>query len=115
VARKPIRIFLADGEPTGILLAEISNWTGKVLVAPRSQLDQLSKREEVRAHRRLPARRSRPGRPVAGAGLHRRGRQRPHGGCSAGARLPDSAWWARSSSVAIVTLPARSLSRYARH
>ena len=43
-----IRIFLADGEPTGILLAEISNWTGKVLVAPRSLLDQLSKREEVR-------------------------------------------------------------------
>jgi hypothetical protein len=45
---KTIRIFLADGEPTGILLAEISNWTGKVLVAPRSQLDQLTKREEVR-------------------------------------------------------------------
>ena len=45
---KTIRIFLADGEPTGILLAEISNWTGKVLVAPRSQLGQLSKREEVR-------------------------------------------------------------------
>jgi hypothetical protein len=45
---KTIRIFLADGEPNGILLAEISNWTGKVLVAPRSQLDQLSKREEVR-------------------------------------------------------------------
>ena len=45
---KTIRIFLADGEPTGILLAEISNWTGKVLVAPRSQLDQHSKREEVR-------------------------------------------------------------------
>ncbi len=45
---KTIRIFLADGEPTGILLAEISNWTGKVLVAGRSQLDQLSKREEVR-------------------------------------------------------------------
>ena len=42
---KTIRVFLADGEPTGILLAEISNWTGKVLVAPRSQLDQLSKRE----------------------------------------------------------------------
>ena len=45
---KTIGIFLADGEPAGILLAEISNWTGKVLVAPRSQLDQLSKREEVR-------------------------------------------------------------------
>jgi len=48
VTRNTIRIFLADGEPTGILLAEFSNWTGKVLVAPRSQLDQLSKREEVR-------------------------------------------------------------------
>ena len=45
---KTIRLFLAAGEPTSILLAEISNWTGKVLVAPRSQLDQFSKREEVR-------------------------------------------------------------------
>jgi hypothetical protein len=45
---KTIRIFLVDGEPMGILLAEINNWTGKVLVAPQSQLDQLSKREEVR-------------------------------------------------------------------
>ena len=33
---KTICIFLADGEPTGILLAEIRNWTGKVPVAPRS-------------------------------------------------------------------------------
>ncbi len=45
---KTVRIFLADGESTGILLAEISNWTGKVLVAPRSRRGQLSKREEVR-------------------------------------------------------------------
>ena len=43
-----IRISLADGEPTGILLAEISNSTGKVLVAPRSSLDRLGKREKVR-------------------------------------------------------------------
>ena len=48
MAVKTIRIFLADGEPTGVLLAEISNWTGEVLVAPRSQLDQLGKREESR-------------------------------------------------------------------
>jgi hypothetical protein len=41
-----MRIFLADGEPTDVLLAEIGNWTAKVLVAPRSQLGQLSKREE---------------------------------------------------------------------
>jgi len=78
---KTILMYLADGEPTGLLVAEIRNWTGKVLVAPRSQLDQLSKREEARR---------------------------------TGAGLPDSAWWARSSSVAIVTLPARGLSRYAR-
>jgi hypothetical protein len=45
---KTIRIFLTDGEPAGILLAEISNWTGKVLVASPSQRSQLSKREEVR-------------------------------------------------------------------
>ena len=45
---KTIRIFLADGEPTGTLLAEISSWTGKVLVAPRCRRGQLSKREEVR-------------------------------------------------------------------
>ena len=42
---KTIRIFLADGEPTGILLAEISNWTGKVVVAPRSQLDCVFRRK----------------------------------------------------------------------
>ncbi len=45
---KTIWVILAAGERTCIALAEISNWTGKVLVAPRSQLDQLSKREEVR-------------------------------------------------------------------
>src|SRR5665647_3017101 len=37
-----------SGKASLIFLAEIGNWTGKVLVAPRSQLDQLSKREEVR-------------------------------------------------------------------
>jgi hypothetical protein len=33
------------GEPIGILLAEFSKRTGKVLVAPRSQPDQLRKGE----------------------------------------------------------------------
>ena len=37
VTGKTVRIFLADGHPSGILLAEISNWTGNVLVAPRCQ------------------------------------------------------------------------------
>jgi len=48
VIDKTIRIFLAEGEPTGILPAEISNWTGEVLAAPRSQVDQQSQRDEVR-------------------------------------------------------------------
>jgi len=46
---KTIRIYLVDGVPTGTLTAEIMNWTGKVLVAPRSQLAELAKRDE--AHR----------------------------------------------------------------
>jgi hypothetical protein len=74
---KTIRIFLADGEPTGILLAEISNRTGKVLVAPRSQLDQLSKREEVRRTGVYLLVGPDPDDPPRGAGLHRRGQQRP--------------------------------------
>lgn len=45
---RTIRIYLVDGEPTGILTAEIINWTGKVLVASRTQLSPLAKREEVR-------------------------------------------------------------------
>lgn len=45
---RTIRLFLVDGEPTGILTAEIMNWTGKLLVAPRSQLASLAKREEVK-------------------------------------------------------------------
>jgi len=75
-AGKPIRIFLADGEPVGILLAEISNWTGKVLVASRSQFDQRSQREEVRRTGVYLLVGPGPDDPPTGAGLHRRGRQR---------------------------------------
>jgi hypothetical protein len=45
---KTIRIYLVDGVPTGILTAEIINWTGRVVVSPRSQLDQLAARPEAR-------------------------------------------------------------------
>ncbi|MFH1301111.1 MAG: GIY-YIG nuclease family protein [Planctomycetota bacterium] len=45
---KTIRLYLVNGSPTDILTAEIINWTGKVIVAPRSQLAELAKREEVR-------------------------------------------------------------------
>lgn len=45
---RTIRIYLVDGVPTGILTAEIINWTGKVIVAPRSQLAELAKRDEAK-------------------------------------------------------------------
>ncbi len=45
---KTIRIYLADGDPNGIRTAEIINWTGNVLVAPRTQLSQFANRDEAR-------------------------------------------------------------------
>lgn len=44
---KSIRIFLPEGNPTGTLIAEIINWTGKVLVAPRAKLPELVGRWEL--------------------------------------------------------------------
>jgi hypothetical protein len=43
---RSIRIFLTDGSANGILTAEIMNWTGKVVVSPRSQLVDLARRDE---------------------------------------------------------------------
>ncbi|OJU92430.1 MAG: endonuclease [Acinetobacter sp. 38-8] len=43
---KSIKMFLADGSPNGILTAEIINWTGHVLSAPRTKLSELIQREE---------------------------------------------------------------------
>lgn len=44
---RTIRIFLADGAPTGGLTAEIMNWTGKVIVAPRASFPDLLARPEA--------------------------------------------------------------------
>lgn len=44
---KSVRLFLADGTPGGLITAEIMNWTGHVIVAPRSDLAVLLKRPEV--------------------------------------------------------------------
>lgn len=46
-AGKSVRLFLADGTPGGLLTAEIMNWTGHVVAAPRSDLAALLKRPEV--------------------------------------------------------------------
>ena len=44
---RSIRLFLADGTPQGIITAEIINWTGKALCAPRARLPDLLKRGEA--------------------------------------------------------------------
>src|SRR6266851_6099188 len=43
---KSIRIFLVDGSPTGLRTAEIPNWTGHVLVAPRIRIQEALMRSE---------------------------------------------------------------------
>lgn len=45
---RTIRLFLVDGSPGGIITAEIMNWTGHVLCAPRSRLPDLIKRDETK-------------------------------------------------------------------
>ena len=46
-AGKSVRLFLADGTPGGLLTAEIMNWTGHIVAAPRSDLGTLFKRPET--------------------------------------------------------------------
>lgn len=42
-----VRIFLTKGSPTSVRTAEISNWTGKAVAGPRSQIEDILKREEA--------------------------------------------------------------------
>lgn len=44
---KQIKLFLIDGTPGGLTTAEITNWTGHVLRARRSDLADLLNREEA--------------------------------------------------------------------
>lgn len=46
-AGRSIRLFLVDGTPTGLLTAEIPNWTGHVLVAPRTRIQEALGRPEA--------------------------------------------------------------------
>ena len=42
-----VKIFLAEGDPASIRTAEISNWTGKAVAGPRSQLGLVLERIEA--------------------------------------------------------------------
>ena len=44
---RQIKLFLIDGSPAGVITAEVVNWTGKALAAPRARLGQLVRREEA--------------------------------------------------------------------
>ena len=44
---RSIRLFLADGTSGGLLTAEIMNWTGHLVAAPRSDLAALLRRSET--------------------------------------------------------------------
>lgn len=44
---RTVRLFLVDGTPTGLMTAEIMNWTGHVLVSSRSRLADALMRDEV--------------------------------------------------------------------
>jgi hypothetical protein len=43
---RSIRLYLVDGTPNGLITAEIVNWTGHVILAPRSRLADLLQRKE---------------------------------------------------------------------
>ncbi len=45
---RSLRVYLIDGTPTGMLTAEIINWTGHVITGPRSRLSDLVQRPEAR-------------------------------------------------------------------
>ncbi len=42
-----IKIFLVNGHPNGLRTAELSNWTGKAIAAPRTEINDLLKRDEL--------------------------------------------------------------------
>lgn len=45
---KQIRIYLADGSPSGIRHAEITNWTGQAIACPRTRFQDLREWQEAK-------------------------------------------------------------------
>jgi hypothetical protein len=43
-----IELFYVDGRPDGMVTAEMFNWTGSVLWAPRTELDRLMQQPQAR-------------------------------------------------------------------
>jgi hypothetical protein len=45
---RSLELFFIDGKPDGMLTAEVFNWTGHVLMTPRTQISEALKRKEAR-------------------------------------------------------------------
>jgi hypothetical protein len=45
---RTIRLFLVNGNPAGLIVAEVGGWTGKVMVVPRTALAAFLKRPEAK-------------------------------------------------------------------
>ena len=45
---RSLELYFIDGKPDGMLTAEVFNWTGHVLVTPRTQISQALARREAR-------------------------------------------------------------------
>lgn len=45
---RSLELFFIDGKPDGLLTAEVFNWTGHLLMAPRTQLPEALKRPEAK-------------------------------------------------------------------
>ncbi|CAN0622820.1 GIY-YIG nuclease family protein [Burkholderia multivorans] len=43
---RTLKLYLVDGSPSGLITAEIMNWSGHVITAPRARLPDLLKRPE---------------------------------------------------------------------
>lgn len=48
VKGRSLELFFIDGRPDGMLIAEVFNWTGHVLVAPRTRIAEALKRKEAK-------------------------------------------------------------------
>jgi len=47
MAAATIKLFLPNGNAQSLRIAEISNWTGKAIAAPRTELENFFEREEL--------------------------------------------------------------------
>jgi hypothetical protein len=48
ISPKTIKLFLLDGDPTGVKKVQLSNWSGMAFVIPRNKLEVINKREELK-------------------------------------------------------------------